>query len=269
MLIGAATNNLSGSDYAAADSAFGPLACRRSYQGAADGIPASFAVSNARIDWDATNSKTKYVSVYSCKPNVTQMGGTALDSALTAFVTSIPDDHRAILTCWHEGDSKVRQGAFTKAQWQDAVANFCQVARAVGKPNVYTSLTMTAWQPGTGTDFADMWTPDFDGVVDLFLVDGYTDLGSEASIWGDAVAFAADKGLPWGIAETGVRSGTISTSWMVKQVRYARDHDAALFCWFNTVTGGVLATPGTTAGPVASAQAASYLNQADPATWVL
>jgi hypothetical protein len=274
MLIGAATPNAAGSDYSVSDTAFGPLTARRSYQTPTDfpsthGVPSSFSACNAHIDWDAAAAKSKYVSIYSCKPDIAMLGAGSLDSAVTAFVNSIPSGHRAILAAWHEGDGKVRQGAFTKSQWQDAQAEFCAAVKAVGNPDVYTSVILEAYQPGSGTDFADMWRSDLDGLVDVFLVDGYTDLGSEGQIWGKSVAFADAKGLPWGIAETGVRSGTISTSWMAKQIRYAQQNDAAAFCWFNTTTGGVLATPGTGAGPIASAQAASILHQVDPATWVL
>lgn len=269
MLIGAATVNLGGSDFGAANTRYGPLTARRSYQAAADGIPAAFSSSNAHIDWDTTGSKTKYVSVWSCKPNISQMAAGQLNAAVTAFVNTIPAAHRALLACWHEGDGKVRSGSFSKQQWQDAQVNFATAVKAAGHANVHPAIILEAYQPGTGTDYPDMWRFDMAGLVDALLIDGYTDNGSEAAVWEAGRLFAESQGIAWGIAEMGCRSVTVDQVWMAKQVRYAMQYNAAMATWFDNATGGVAATPGTGAGPVGTAQACSIINQIDPATWTL
>jgi hypothetical protein len=141
--------------------------------------------------------------------------------------------------------------------------------KAAGRADIHPVIILEAYQPGTGTDYADMWRADFDGLVDALLIDGYTDNGSEAVAWEKGRLFAAAKGIPWGIAEMGCRSTTVDQVWMAKQIRYAMRNAAALACWFDTTTGGVAATPGTGAGPVGVAQCASIINQVDPATWTL
>jgi hypothetical protein len=269
MLIGAATVNLSGSDFGPANTRYGPLTARRSYQAAADGIPASFTASNAKIDWDSINSCTKYVSVWSGKPDIAQMASGALDAAVTAFVNTIPVGHRAFLACWHEGDGKVRSGSFTKTQWQDAQVHFAAAVKAAGRVNVHPVIILEAYQPGTGTNYADMWRTDFNGLVDALLIDGYTDNGSEAAVWEKGRLFAESQDIAWGIAEMGCRSTTVDQAWMAKQIRYAMRNGAVMATWFDNTTGGVAATPGTGAGPVGVAQCASIVNQVDPATFTL
>jgi hypothetical protein len=279
MLMGTSTPNLGGSDFAAANSSYGPLAVRRSYQGAAATYPGNFLGStcNAHIDWDSTYNKTKYVSVYSMKPNIVDAGTSALDADLDNFLESIPENHRAILTIWHEGDGKVRQGTFTKAQWQAATEHFLTRIQAFGAPYIYGAIILEAYQPAdtsnsAHTQYAEMINSDWygDGIIDIILVDGYSDLGTRGAVWDKFLNYnlsAAD--IPWGVAECGVDSGTVTGTWMSDQVQYCRDNDAEVFCWFDNTVGAVLATPGTTAAGLASAQMASKVLYQDPSTWVL
>jgi len=276
MIMGASTVNLAGSDFGTANTNYGPLGFRRSYQGAADfsgtyGIPTSFTASNAHIDWNTGTLKSNYVSIFSMKPNIDLMGNCSLDVPMMTFLQSIPTDHRIILCMWHEADGKVRQGTFTKDQWQKANERFMKLIRSFGGLNIYSGICLEAYQPHTGTDFADM-IPDTwyaQELVDCFLVDGYSDLGTKGAVWDYSINYAQLKNVPWGVAEAGVKSGTVTGTWMSDQVSYCCNADAEMFCWFDNTVGTVLATPGATAEGKASAQMASKLLYQDSSTWML
>jgi hypothetical protein len=256
MLIGAASANLSGSDFAALDTVAGPYTCRRSYDVT---LPASFAASAAGIDVGLR------ASIWSCKPDLDQLASGALDSAIRAFVASIPPTHVCWLTAWHEPDAKIRQDVFTLAAYLPAFTRWCQVVKAAavefGRPHVYTAQVMTTWSgqhPQAGSTFPEMWPGD--GLVDCFAVDGYSNVGSGADLWGPAVTFAAGKGIPWGIGEVGCVT-TMDVAWMQAQADYAgataaggRHTRAAFLAWFSNATGGVLPTPGTDAAAQAKSK---------------
>lgn len=273
MLVGAATQNAGGSDYAPLDTTAGPFTCRRSYNGTADfssthGVPTSFSASNAHIDYDTVADMTRYVSVYSFKPDVTMLGNGDLDDEVNTFLGTVPDGHPMLLTVWHEADGKVRGGTFTVAAWKKAFQRFADLVHGFGNAHLYVALVLEAYQPTTpGTLYTDMWPGD--GYADCFLTDGYTDLGSGDSVWKKGYDFAVSKSLPWGIAELGQRSGAVDPGWMAVQATYAADREAVCLCWFNNTTGPVTPTPGTGAGPLATARLASTAYYAPPAVFEL
>jgi hypothetical protein len=271
MLMGASTVNLAGSDFATANTNYGPLAARRSYQGASATYPASFAACNAHIDWNATTMRSNYVSVFSMKPDIDDAATSALDADLENFLESIPVNHRALLTIWHEGDGKVRSNAFTKTEWQNAVGHFLERVVNFGSPNICGGVILEAYQPHSGTDYEDMIPTSWhtDTTLDWFGVDGYSDLGSKGNVWDWAIDYSQSYDVPWGVAESGVKSGSVTGNWMSDQVSYCKMNDAEFFCWFDNTVGTVLATPGTSAEGKASAQMASKLLKVDPSTWAL
>lgn len=267
MLIGAASVNLSGSDFPALDAVAGPFTVRRSYD---TGLPATFAASVAGIDVG------KRASVWSCKPDLGLLASGALDSAITAFVASIPDTHVAWLTCWHEPDGKIRKGQFTLSDYLPAFQRFCSVVKAAGKPHVYTTQILEAWSgqhPAAGTTYADLWPGD--GLVDTYGADGYSNTGTGSALWGPAVSFALSKNIAWGIAEVGCVT-TMDTAWMQAQADYAGSRaaggqhtKAAYLCWFSNVTGGVLATPGTDPAAQAKSKTIAQAYYADVNSYLL
>jgi hypothetical protein len=274
MLVGAATPNAKGTDYGALDRSAGPLTCRRSFHGdkefaGSHGVPPSFAASNAAIDYAA--GVINYVSVMSFKPDVTMLATGALDTAILAFLASIPAGHKMILSIWHEADGKARatNPPFTVTQWKAAFIRFCTLVHQTNNPNLYTALILEAYQPATnGTKYADMWPGK--GFADILLVDGYKDLGTEGSIWDKAIVFAAMVGIPWGVGEIGIRGGaTVSTEWMAENFGYVLNNDGRILCWFDTTTGGVLATPGTDPMALNTAQTLSLANYESPNLFVL
>lgn len=271
MLVGAASANLAGSDFPALDSSAGPFTCRRSYDTT---LPATFSASVAGIDVGAR------ASIWSCKPDLAQLASGSLDSAIRAFVQSIPDTHVAWLTCWHEPDGKIRKSQFTLADYLPAFARWCSVVKQAvadfGKVHIYTTQILEAWSgqhPAAGTTYADLWPGD--GLVDAYGVDGYSNTGSGASLWGPAVTFATSKGIPWGIAEVGCAT-TMDTAWMQAQADYAGATKAggqhtrcAYFCWFSNTTGGVLATPGSDSAAQAKAKDISQAYYTDVNAYLL
>lgn len=271
MLVGAASANLAGSDFDALDAAAGPFTVRRSYD---TGIPATWDASVAGIDVG------KRASIWSCKPDLAQLAAGSLDTTIRALVASIPTTHVCWLTAWHEPDGKIRQGAFTLAQYQPAFARWCAVVKQAaidfGKPHVYTAQILEAWSgqtPQAGTTYADLWPGD--GLVDCYGVDGYSNTGSTDALWGPARSFATSKGIPWGIAEVGCGTA-IDTSWMSDQAAYASTHAAggqhtkcAWFCWFSNSVGGVVPTPGTDPAAQATAKSISQTYYTDVNAFVL
>lgn len=271
MLIGAASANLSGSDFPGLDASAGPYTCRRSYDTT---LPATFAASVAGIDVG------QRASIWSCKPDLGQLASGALDSAIRAFVSSIPDTHVCWLTTWHEPDGKIRQGQFTLADYLPAFQRWCSVVKQAatdyGKPHVYTTQIFEAWSgqhPAAGTTYADLWPGS--GLVDTIGVDGYSNTGTGSALWGPAVTFATAKGVSWGIAEAGCVT-TMDTAWMQAQADYAATHAAggqhtrcAYFCWFSNTTGGVLATPGADAAAQAKSKAIAQAYYIDVNTYLL
>lgn len=278
LLIGAASANSNGSDFDALDTAAGPFTARRVYEDPQSGFPwATWSASRGAMDVG------KRASVWSCKPDIVKLGQGVYDAQITAFVQSIPDTHVAFLTCWHEVDAKIRKAStdsvgtvITLANWLPAIRHFCDAVHAAGKPHVYTALALTVWSgisPAAGSTYAELWPGA--GYVDCFAVDGYSDVGSGASLWGPAVTFAQSKGIPWAVAEAGC-AGTMDTTWMQNQVDYADTHAAggdhsraAFFLWFSSTVGGVLATPGTNSAAVAKSKSIAQAHFTDVNSYLL
>lgn len=278
LLMSAASGVLSGSDFdgpGGLDEKAGPLTGRRSYD---SDLPATIMTSNARIDVG------KRAILWSCHPDLDDLRSGALDSRIQAFVASIPPTQVAFLTCWHEPDHKARSPedfpGFTIGKYLDAFTRWCQVVKQAaaesGRPHVYTMQVVEAWSgshPKAGTTYDDMWPGD--GLVDVFAVDGYSNEGTGAAVWGAAVTFATRKNIPWGIAELGC-AVTMDTQWMADQVAYADSHPAggghtraAFVSWFSNPTGGVLPTPGTDTAALSTAHALSLAHYSDVNAFVL
>ena len=275
ILWGSCPDSLSGSDFAADNTDFGPLTIRRSYQPAAAGMPASWAASNAGVDVGVR------ASCWSGKPSITAMAAGTLDAQTLAFLRSIPKTHVAFVSIWHEGDSKIRGGDFTLTTYKAAFKRFCQLVRQVqaeGWPHLYTIQILTTWSgtnPIAGSTYADTWPGD--GLVDCFGVDGYSHVGNGPTLWGPAVDFARSKNIPWAAPEIGYGNvGSQDVSWMNDQITYLTGTAAggshtrcAFACWFNTAGPISNPTPGNVPAWIAAAKAASQTYYVDYNTFVL
>ncbi|TYK44376.1 hypothetical protein [Actinomadura decatromicini] len=275
ILWGAAGDRLSGSDFPGMDDEFGPLTIRRSYQPAAVGMPEGWAESNAGVDVGAR------ASCWSGKPSITAMARGALDQETLAFLRSIPEDHLAFVSIWHEADGKIRSGSFGLTVYRAAFRRFCRLVQRVkaeGRPLLHTIQILTTWSgtsPRAGSTYADLWPGD--DLVDCFGVDGYSHVGSGDSLWGPAVEFADSKGVPWAVPEIGYgRTGTRDVGWLNDQVEYltstaagGRHTRCAFACWFNTAGPISVRTPGGNPAWVAAARSASRRYHCPPADFTL
>lgn len=275
ILWGVAPDNLSGSDFAADNTSFGPLTIRRSYQPAAAGMPSSWAACNAGVDVGIR------ASCWSGKPTMSSVANGSLDGQILAFLRSIPKTHVAFVSIWHEPDGKLKDGVFSLSTYKTGFARFCSLVQQVkseGWPHLYAAQIVTTWagtNPSPGTTYADMWPGD--GLVDCFGLDGYSHVGSQASLWGPGVDFARAKGIPWCVPEIGYGdTGTQNVSWMNDQIAYLTTTAAggahtrcAFACWFNTPGPISNPTPGNVSAWIAAAKAASQTYFTDYTQFVL
>lgn len=205
----------------------------------------------------------------------------SLDGQILTFLRSIPRTHVAFVSIWHEPDGKIKDGVFSLNLYKTGFARFCslvQQVKAEGWPHLYTFQCVTTWagtNPSPGTTYADMWPGD--GLVDCYGLDGYSHVGSQASLWGPGVEFAKAKGIPWCVPEIGYGSqGTQNVSWMNDQITYLTTTPAggahlrcAFACWFNVPGPISIPTPGTNSSWIAAAKAASQTYFTDYSQFIL
>ncbi|QFG20798.1 hypothetical protein [Actinomadura sp. WMMB 499] len=275
ILWGAAGDNLSGSDYPQLDDRYGPLTIRRVYQRPRDGIPRSWAASNAGAD------AGKRASCWSGKPDMAAVASGSLDERILGFLRSVPKAHVAFVTIWHEPDVKLKNGTFSLSTYRAGFRRFCRLAKRVqedGWSRLYTVQIVTTWagtNPSKGRTYADMWPGD--GLVDCYGADGYSHVGSKESLWGPAVEFARSRGIPWCVPEIGYGNrGSQNVSWMKDQIAYMTTTAAggkhtrcAFACWFDTAGPISNPTPGNDRAWIAAARKASREHFFDHSRFVL
>ncbi|TDD37903.1 hypothetical protein E1287_07550 [Actinomadura sp. KC06] len=260
----------------------GPQTVRRTYSSEAAGVPSSWAVTGAGSDVG------KRASVWSFKPNITQMASGALDAQVTNLISSIPDTHVAMLALWAEADRHVRLGAFTAAQWRAAHTRFASIVRAVGKPRVWIYLSHTSylWDPinTRGPAPEDVWPGD--GQVDIYGQDGYgyATWPDPETLFGGGLAEARSRNVPWGIFESGAdehpSDATRKSNWMTSVADWAATQGSGgrpgceALVWFNSAVGldedafGP-ATPSSSPQALAAAGAIATTYYRDWATYTL
>ncbi|REF00278.1 hypothetical protein [Thermomonospora umbrina] len=257
----------------------GPMTVRRSYQSEAQGIPSSWAASEAALDVGVR------AAVLSLRPPIATFQTGSLDAALRAFLASVPDDgFPKFLVPWHEADSKVRRGEYTRAQWMSAARRFGDIVHDAAIPNLYVTPCMTGWlwhDPAQGAGQPEQWWQD--GVYDVWSVDYYND--APAAMFGPVVQYARDHQIPWAVAETG---------WIddfdAPAVKAQRIADTAAYCattgsggfptavfqtWFDSDVGfdpsvsALAFTPTSSAASIAAANVACQTYYRDPRTVIL
>lgn len=273
ILWGTCPTSLKGTDFTAKNTAYGPLTIRRCYNGEAPNMPATWADSNAAADVGHR------ASCWSGKPPLEAVAAGALDGQILAFLRSIPRDHLAWVTIWHEPDSKIRSGKFTLSTYLAGFKRWCELVQQVkgeGWDRLHSVQIVTTWSgtnPSQGSTYEDLWPGD--GLVDCYGLDGYSHVGSANTLWGPGVEFARAKGIPWCVPELGYgNQGSQDVAWMLDQIEYltatpSGGHDSALFgCWFDTAGPISNPTPGGNPAWVAAARSASQAFHVDPAAFV-
>jgi hypothetical protein len=223
----------------------GPQTIRRTYSPESAGIPSSWSATQAASDVG------KRASVWSFKPNIIQMGNGSMDTALRNFLLTIPDDHPTFISMWPESDRFVRKDVFTAAQWRAAHTRFAAVLRDLAKPRlwIYLSPTSWLWDPlnTSGPDPADVWPGD--GQVDCYGQDGYgfSLWPDPGALFGPGVEEARNRGVSWGIFESGANEhpsdATRKANWMRDVADWAAIQSSGgrpgceALIWFNSVVG--------------------------------
>lgn len=263
MLVGASISG--GGDFNPSTQALaGPWTVARRFQ------TGTFANTWAADSSGAAVDVGKRATVYSCKPDLVALATSPAEQArLAAFVASIPDSHVAFLECWHELDSKTRQGVYpfssgglTLAQVNAGKLAWYETIKSVGKPHVYTALILTNWSvvgPVTTGLPGDFWVgPDgADRVIDVVAWDVYmtqdTPIHTGAYELDAAVAFAASHGAGSAMAEVGIHNAVTNmanvATWMHNVADYAAVHGSggrsefAFLTWFDSSNASALPVP--------------------------
>jgi hypothetical protein len=251
----------------------GPFSCSRTYSSGM--CPSTFSLSPAADDIG------KRASVYSFKPDMQQLASGALDVAIVAFVTSVPDSHVVFIEIQHELDVKLRQGTYpftvmTLAQVNAAKRHGYALIKSVKKPHVYTNMILSGFSLTSGVTNglpSQFWfgADGADREIDVVGWDMYESKDADfsqsgATKLGSAVAFAAGHGAGWGLAEIGAGNSEAVTNmphaatWMTTMADYAAatgagpHTSAAYFSQFNSTVGGVVATPGADSNLIAASK---------------
>lgn len=254
----------------------GPMTVRRSYDG--DAIPTSWETSEASIDVGVR------ASVWSVHPPIVDFAAGAHDTALRTFLRTIPDDGMPkFLIGWHEADSKVRRGNYTRAEYLAAAARFADVIHEEAVPNTYVTSNHTCWlwnDPAQAAgDPEQYW---IDGAFDVWSVDEYQ--GTPSAMFAGASQFAADHGIPWAVAETGktdVADTSIKAQWISDVAAYCSTRgaggwpSAVFMAWFDSSVGFDASvaeqsfTPTSSAASIAAANEVCQAYYRDPRSVIL
>jgi hypothetical protein len=244
-----------------------PMVVRRSYD---TDIPVNWTSSQAAPDMAVR------ASVWSCHPDMTAWLSGSLDTAWTAFVSSIPDDgFPKFIIGWHEPDSKVRNGLYTAGQWRTAMAHMSELTRASAPANVYVAgcVTDELWTP-LGAQFDqepdDYWIDD---CFDVYSIDGYNT--AAGTMWSEAMDWFRDHEIPWAVSETGYpdHDPNAKALWLAETAAWCAMQpsggwpSAVWMCWFDSPVGGVDPTPGSTPAEISAANKICQRYHYDPTTY--
>lgn len=256
----------------------GPLTVRRSYQSTAEGIPSSWAASEASIDVG------KRASVLSVRPPIGEFIAGQHDARLRAFLRSIPDDgFPKFLVAWHEADSKVRRGEYSRQQFLDAFTRFSGIVHDEGVPNTFATPCFTNWlwlDPSHAAGQPEQWW--LNGVYDVVSIDGYD--ASPSAMFDQAWQWCRAHDVPWAVAEVGMidqANTAVKAAWIGDVAAYCASKpaggwpSAVFMCWFDASTNFDPAvadrapTPTSSAASIAAANTAAQAHYRDPRTLTL
>jgi len=258
----------------------GPLTIRRSFESEATGVPTSWETSEASIDIG------KRASAHSIRPPVAEFNNGAYDTKLRNFLRSIPDDgYPKFLIGWHEADSKVRRGNYTRVQFINAFKRFADIVHDEGVPNTYTAVCYTDWlfnDPNKAAGQPEQYWID-GGYIDVWTMDGYQYSGPE--LFGKAVQFCRERNVPWAVAETGKTDNpadpSIKAQWILDMADYCASQgsggwpSAVFMCWFDSAVGfdeseaHLAYTPTSSPASIAAANTVCQTYYRDPKSVIL
>lgn len=242
----------------------GPMTVRRSYEAEGTGVPTSWEASEASIDIGLR------ASVHSIRPPITSFISGAFDAKLRTFLRSIPaDGYPKFLIGWHEGDSKVRRGEYTREQFLTAFKRFADIVHEENIPDVYTTVCYTGWlwlDPSQAAGNPELWW--MSDAFDVFSVDYYGE--DPASMFAPVLAYARNHNVPWAVSETGwaIEDQTLKAQRILDTADYCEANgsggwpSAVFQCWFDSDVGFDPSLSALAFTPTSSPEAIAAANQA-------
>ena len=171
------------------------------------------------------------------------------DAQLTQWFATAPRDRDIWWAYWHEPEDDVEAGHFTAAEWRTAYRRIAGMAAKADNPRLHNTVILMCWtvNPNSGRAFGDFF-PGAD-VVETLGWDCYshpsdpTTYARPADMYARAIAVSAQRGVSFGIAETGSRlasgdDGTKRGSWLREVGRYLADQNASWVTYFDSIVGG-------------------------------
>ena len=171
------------------------------------------------------------------------------DGQLTQWFATAPRDRDIWWAYWHEPEDDVEAGHFTAAEWRTAYRRIAGMAAKADNPRLHNTVILMCWtvNPNSGRAFGDFF-PGAD-VVETLGWDCYshpsdpTTYARPADMYARAIAVSAQRGVSFGIAETGSRlasgdDGTKRGSWLREVGRYLADQNASWVTYFDSIVGG-------------------------------
>ena len=253
----------------------GPMVIRRAYESEGTAIPTSWETSEASIDVG------KRSTVLSIRPPIQDFINGNYDTRLRNYLRSIPDDgYPKFFGGWHEPDSKMRRGNYTRQQFLSAFQRLSDIVHEEQVPNLYTCVAFTGWlwdDPTQAAGDADLWW--LEGGYDVVAVDTY---GNAPAVMFDKVLeYTRSHNVPWAVAETGWTDAATKPAQILATGDYCAVQgsggwpSAAFMCWFDSDVGFDPALSELAFTPTSSPEAIAAANQVcqayyrDPRTVVL
>ncbi len=200
--------------------------------------------------WPGKAGTTGGPVVVSFKANPKQVVAGQLDDFFADWFKKAPRDRDIYWTNYHEPEDNIEDGAFTAAQYRDALRRLDSLADAAGNPRLHTTTIWMCYdlKPGSGRDWRDYY-PGSD-VVDVMGWDCYNRgaktgaYDSPASLLDGLREVSESMGKPWGLGEYASKlapgdSGQGRAEWLRDSANYLRQHDASWVCYFDNFAGSV------------------------------
>lgn len=242
LLVGAAVNNGTQTNFNTLETAIGDITVYRSYD---SGFPSTWQNSNASWVPD------RVVSWHSLKPNVAQTASGALDTQLNTWISSIPTSHQCMLTFQHEMENPGKN--INPAEFRPAFARFYDLVKAI-RPDILVGIIYMSWtfNPQSGRNWLDWWPGDTK--TDFIGVDTYETYAApvfgSGTTWypGPEAAYVtacehgAARGIPPAIGEFKAGWGPSNSTdhdakvkWAKDTIDYTASMNGIAVAWFNAV----------------------------------
>lgn len=181
----------------------------------------------------------------------------SLDNQIRAWLANAPAG--TMVAALHEGDSKVRKGNYTRAQWVAAQEHFLPLVASM--PQQLVPVPILTYQSTIDDTIGLYITAAMRAVPRMVLgVDTYcpgTPSATVTKMVKGITDFAGPLGLPWGIPEIGVGTNNGTDADRASQLRlilnYCAAQGARFVCYWPNLGDSADFTPGPATWPVLGA----------------